>query len=104
MHVPKRHAERRVAHKLLNSLRRRALHSEVRAEGVPKHMGSDDPEPSSLAAEPERCLDCGLRERPPIRVAEHSYVAGHFGVTAVQLHTMISLTFFRWARRRHSLI
>ena len=35
MHVPKGHAQSRVACELLNRLRRRAPHSEVRAEGVP---------------------------------------------------------------------
>ena len=40
MHVPKRHAERRVTHELLDSLRRCAPHGKVRAEGMPKHMGN----------------------------------------------------------------
>src|SRR5207247_7241578 len=35
VHVPERHRERRVSGQLLNRLRRRAPHGEVRAEGVP---------------------------------------------------------------------
>jgi hypothetical protein len=60
MHVPKGHAERRVTHQLLNRLRRRAPHGEVRAEGVPEHVRADDPKPSPLAAEAERAsiADC----------------------------------------------
>jgi len=60
-----------VTDQLLYRLRRRPTHGEVRAEGVPEHVGADAPEPGPLAGEPKRGLDRGLGKRAPIRVAEH---------------------------------
>jgi len=56
---------------LLDRLRCRAPHREMRREGVPKHVRPDGPEPGALASEPERRLDRGLREGAAIRMAKH---------------------------------
>ena len=58
VHVPERRPEIRVARKLLDGLGRRALHGEVRAEGVPEHVRADEPKPRPLAIEAERRFDC----------------------------------------------
>jgi hypothetical protein len=62
VHVPEGHRERRVTHELLDRLRSRSPHGEVRAEGMPEHVRSDAAEPGSLAGEPKRRLDGGLGE------------------------------------------
>jgi hypothetical protein len=71
VHVPRRHADRRVTEQVLDRFRRSATHRKVRRERVPKRMGPDLTKPGSLASEPKRRLDRRLCERTPVRVAEH---------------------------------
>ena len=68
MHVPERHCERGVSGELLNRLRRRTAHSEMRAEGVPKDVAAHVPGLSSR--EPDRCFDDPVRERAAVLLTE----------------------------------
>ena len=70
VHVPKRHAQRRVSGELLNRLWWRSTHREMRAERVPKDMRTDPAQPCPLRAVPERGLDRRLGERTPVALTE----------------------------------